>query len=281
MTAKASGSPLLAEHLFVFVGRVGGAADVQVAQVAERGSVLVIHAAGEVRVVEALIAREFRHVLQHAQALLNSLPAVLRKLLPLGHHVIADVLALLGSHALPDLIAFTKILALLRGHAVPVLKTLANLGLLLRRQVVETLVVLEEALAVLRGHLAEAIHHGMQVVRWTIAAEAAVRVLGLQVAPVTSAWHRPPVILIWSRSPVARRQGLRRPFVPNGRPTGLRTRVRARWPVGIVAALPFLLALRTLLGALLRALFLLRRAVLPIVSLRQGGIADAQGEQKH
>src|SRR2546425_5935934 len=137
------------------------------------------------RSVEALVARALRHILQDSQALLDGLPAIRRKLLPFRHHVVADVLALPRSHALPDLFALAHVLPLLGRHAVPVLGALANLGLLLRWQVVETLIVLEKAFALLRRHLAEAIHHGMLAVWRNIVAKIARGIFSR---------HRPPVL---------------------------------------------------------------------------------------
>jgi hypothetical protein len=50
----------------LFAWGVRGSTYVQVAQVVERGFLVIAHAAGKVGVAQTLIARGFRHVLQHA-----------------------------------------------------------------------------------------------------------------------------------------------------------------------------------------------------------------------
>src|SRR5882762_4900684 len=64
-----------------------------------------------------LVARGLWHVLQHAQPLLNRLPALLRQLLPLRQDIIADVLALFWPQPAPHLRALLQFLPL-RGWQV-------------------------------------------------------------------------------------------------------------------------------------------------------------------
>ncbi len=78
------------------------AADVQVAQVTQRGFIFFTHAARKVRVVQVLIARGLRHIFQDAQAIFNGPSAVRRHLLPLGVHVVADVVPLLFGQRVPN-----------------------------------------------------------------------------------------------------------------------------------------------------------------------------------
>ena len=75
---------------------VGGATYMQVTQVMQRGPLLVAHPASEVGIVESLVARRFRHVLQHAELLLHHLLAVPRHLPPTRQDIILDVIALVG-----------------------------------------------------------------------------------------------------------------------------------------------------------------------------------------
>lgn len=98
----------------LLVGSVWSATDVQVTQVTQRGPILIIHAAGEVGVIQVLIARRFRHVLQHAETLRNSFLPLRRKISPGGQHFIFYVLPLLGRHLLPNPTAITHFLLLLR-----------------------------------------------------------------------------------------------------------------------------------------------------------------------
>jgi len=270
---------------------------VEVAQVAEHGLIFFAHAASEVGIVEALVASALGHILQDSQALLDGLPAIRRELLPFRHHVIADVLALIGSHALPDLFALAHVLPLLGRHAVPILGALANLGLLLRRQVVETLIVLEKAFALLRRHLAEAIHHGMLAIWRNIAAKIARGILSRHRPPVIFTLRRSPVIFTGPRlpldftrrrSPLAGRQGLRRTILANGWRASLGPRAVFRRPVGALAALlPFLLPLLALLPFRLPLLFfgltrlVLRGTVLPIIALALGCCGKNDCDAEH
>lgn len=84
----------------------------QVAQVTQRRFILFTHAAGKVRVVQVLVARGLRHIFQDAQAILNGALAVRRHLLPLGEHVVADVILLLPGQRIPDTDAILQFLTL-------------------------------------------------------------------------------------------------------------------------------------------------------------------------
>src|SRR5467141_2076550 len=59
-----------------------------------------------------MVARGLRHILQHAQPLLNRLPALLRQLLPLRQDIITDVLALFRPQPAPHLRALLQFLPL-------------------------------------------------------------------------------------------------------------------------------------------------------------------------
>src|SRR5712664_4847125 len=104
----------------------------QVAQISQRRSIFIVHPAREVRIVQPLVARRFRHILQHAQSLLNRLPALRRHLPPSRQHFIAHMVLLLRRHLLPDL------------------RSLAQLLLLLWRKLLESPLILLESPAFLR-----------------------------------------------------------------------------------------------------------------------------------
>src|SRR5229473_5498375 len=59
-----------------------------------------------------MVARGLWHILQHAQPLLNCLPALLRQLLPLRQDIITDVLALFRPQPAPYLRALLQFLPL-------------------------------------------------------------------------------------------------------------------------------------------------------------------------
>ena len=85
----------------------------QMAQIPERRSIFFAHSAREIRIIQPLIPRRFRHVLQNTQPLLNRLPALRRHLLPFRQHFIADVVALIGRHLFPYLRPLSVLLLLL------------------------------------------------------------------------------------------------------------------------------------------------------------------------
>jgi len=122
----------------LFVRLVGGA-DVFVAQIAQHLAIVVVHAAGEVGVIEMAVARGLRHVAQYAEALLNGFLAVPRELLPLGQHFILEMIALL------------------RGELAPICGRLPHLLLPLRRQLIELALIFHQAGFLLRRQVAHAL----------------------------------------------------------------------------------------------------------------------------
>ena len=97
----------------LFVRRVRGSANMQMAQIPECSSIFFAHPARKIRIIQPLIPRRFRHILQHTQPLLNRLPALRRHLLPSRQHIVADVVALIGRHLFPNLRPLPKLLLLL------------------------------------------------------------------------------------------------------------------------------------------------------------------------
>jgi len=160
----------------------------QVAQVAQRRPVFVAHAPGEVRVIQPLVARGLWHILQYTQPLLNRLPAVRRHLLPLRQYFIADVVALLRRHPLPDL------------------RSLAQLLLLLRWKLSESLLIPLESLAFFRRKVTRTSRR----IRGTVLVE--VRSLDVLPAPIwraTPTVARVPRALRWiHRGRIAQRFGI-------------------------------------------------------------------------
>jgi hypothetical protein len=94
------------------------AADVLVRQIAQHIFIFFAHAAREARIIQVPVARIFRHILQHAQPVLNRSLALRRHLFPLWQNVIANVLALRWGHPFPRARAIAKLL-LLRGRQMP------------------------------------------------------------------------------------------------------------------------------------------------------------------
>jgi hypothetical protein len=82
------------------------------AQVPKRGLVILAHPPREIRIIQVLVPRGLRHVLQHAQALLDGALAIWRHLLPPGQDIIADVLPLFRSQLTPHLSALLQFLPL-------------------------------------------------------------------------------------------------------------------------------------------------------------------------
>ena len=87
----------------------------QMAQISECGFIFLTHPLREVRIVQMLIARRLRHILQHREPVLDRSLALRRQLLPTGQHIVLDVRLLLRSHALPDFGAPAHVV-LLRGR---------------------------------------------------------------------------------------------------------------------------------------------------------------------
>jgi hypothetical protein len=100
------------------------------AQIAERSSVFCAHTAGKVGVAQMLVARKLRHVLEHAETLLDGFLPLWRQIAPSGQYIILNVIALLRGHLLPHPLAVAHVL------------------LLLRRQLAKASLILEDALSI-------------------------------------------------------------------------------------------------------------------------------------
>ena len=87
----------------------------QMAPISECGFIFLAHAPREVRIVQMLIARRLRHILQHREPVLDRSLAIRRQLLPPGQHIVLHVRLLLRSHTLPDFGAPAHVV-LLRGR---------------------------------------------------------------------------------------------------------------------------------------------------------------------
>ena len=124
-------------RMFALVGiirrRIRGATHVQMAQIAQRGAVFCAHPASKVGVVQMLVARELRHVLKNAEALLDGFLSLWRQSAPVRQYIILNVITLLRRHLLPDTLTVPHVL------------------LLLRRQLPEASLILEDALSIFRA----------------------------------------------------------------------------------------------------------------------------------
>src|SRR5580704_1404241 len=116
-------------------------AHVQVAQIPQRRPIFLAHPARKIRIVQPLVPRILRHILQHTQSLPDRLLAIRRHLSPTRQHIRPDVLALL------------------RCHPVPHLRAIPQHLLLSRRQTPQTLLVLQHSLPLLRSHVPPALLH--------------------------------------------------------------------------------------------------------------------------
>src|SRR5216684_6314557 len=67
---------------FLFVRRIRGSANMQMAQVPQHGPIFFAHSPREIRIVQMLIPRRLRHVLQYAETLSDGPPPVGRQLFP-------------------------------------------------------------------------------------------------------------------------------------------------------------------------------------------------------
>lgn len=83
-----------------------------------------------------LIARGLRHIFQDAQAIFNGAFAVRRHLLPLGEHVVADVVLLLPGERIPDAHAILQFLSLCRSLFLQRAIVIEDALFFLRRQIV-------------------------------------------------------------------------------------------------------------------------------------------------
>src|SRR5437868_6783255 len=78
--------------------RIRRSAHMQMAQIMQRLPVLIIQSPREVWIVQSLIARPFRHVLQYTKLLLDHLLALPRNLSPSRQHLILHIVALFRRH---------------------------------------------------------------------------------------------------------------------------------------------------------------------------------------
>src|SRR4029077_2645964 len=97
--------------------------------------VFFAHSARKVRIAQVPVARGLRHVLQHAQPLLNGPLPVRRQLLPPRQHVIFDVVSLVWCKLLPIL-----------GSSFHILLSLG-------RQLIELPLIFRQAVPFLRTHI--------------------------------------------------------------------------------------------------------------------------------
>jgi hypothetical protein len=144
----------LAEGGLLVWRRIRRPAYMQVAQIMQRGLVFFTQPASEVWIVQPLIARGLRHVLEDAQPLLDRLPTFRRKLPPRRQYIILNVVALFQRHLPPRLLALALVRFLLRCLAIPLPELFANAVLLFRRQIAKCRAVPHHALAVLRLQIA-------------------------------------------------------------------------------------------------------------------------------
>jgi hypothetical protein len=98
----------------LFVKRIWSAAYVQMAQVAQRRFIFLTHAARKIRIVQMLISRGFRHIFQHAKAVLNGALTIRRHLIPSWQNGVAGVRLLCWRQFLPHLRALLHLLPLCR-----------------------------------------------------------------------------------------------------------------------------------------------------------------------
>jgi len=93
-------------------------AHVLVAQIPQHLPVFFAHSARKIRIAQMPVTRGLRHVLQHAQPLLNGTLPVRRQLLPLRQHVIPEMVSLLWRKLLPILSSSFHILLSLRRQLI-------------------------------------------------------------------------------------------------------------------------------------------------------------------
>jgi hypothetical protein len=118
----------------------------QMAQIAQRSAIFWTHPTSKVGVVQMLISRELRHVLEHTQTLLDGFLSLWRQIAPRGQHVIFNMIALLRRHLLPHPLAVAHIL------------------LLLRRQLPKALLVLEHSLSLFGAEVLLVIFIGIVII---------------------------------------------------------------------------------------------------------------------
>src|SRR5438477_4497711 len=140
MQSKGGNDPdcLLDKKVELLVRRVRRAY-VQVAQITQHGLVFFAHAPREIRVVQVLVPRRFRHILQHTQPLLNRPLPVRRKLLPLRRQIIPNVIFLFRRQPAKYFLALFDFLSVSRRKVPLLVIVLDDLSLFLRTQLVKFL----------------------------------------------------------------------------------------------------------------------------------------------
>ena len=114
----------------------------EVGKLAKHLAVLGIQASDETRVVQPGLALRLAQIAKLVQALHDRLAAWWRQLLPARQQRLLNFAPLLGSHLLPDSLAFAEFLLLRRSQFIPGLQALADSRLLVGRQISEALVIL-------------------------------------------------------------------------------------------------------------------------------------------
>ncbi len=107
----------------------------QVGQLAEHLAVLGVQAFDETGVVQPGLAVRFVQIAKLVQALHDRQASRRRKLLPTWKQRLPNFPLLVGSHLLPDSLAFAEFLLLRRSQLIPGLQALADSRLLVRRQI--------------------------------------------------------------------------------------------------------------------------------------------------
>ena len=120
-------------------------AHVLVTQIPQHLPVFFAHSARKIWIVQVPVARGLRHILQHAQPLLNGPLSVRRQLLPFWQHVIP------------------KMVLLLWRKLAPILGSSFHLLLPLRRQLIEPSLIFRQATTLLRTHVPQTFLH---IRRW-------------------------------------------------------------------------------------------------------------------
>ena len=126
--------------------RIRCATYMQMAQIAQRSAIFWTHPTRKIGVVQMLISRELRHVLEYAQTLPDGFLSLWRQIAPRGQNVIFNMIALLRRHLLPHPLAVAHIL------------------LLLRRQLPKALLVLEHSLSLFGAEVLLVIFIGIVII---------------------------------------------------------------------------------------------------------------------
>ncbi len=130
----------------------------QMAQIMQRLPVLIAHSTRKIRVAQPPVPRRLRHILQHAQLLLNHLLPLPRNLPPSRQNVVFHVAPLFRRHSPPGIFLRAQVRPLLSAQMVPLIELLPNSALLFRRQILERTAALQHAIPLLRIQIAHAVH---------------------------------------------------------------------------------------------------------------------------